>query len=333
MTPETEFSEAVIGLAPVALRTAATLRLADHIAAGHNTAGLLAERIGADPDVLGRLLGFLAARDVFGEPEPGVFALTPLSLTLLDGHASQLRAWLDEGGIGARMDAAVRALTDAVRTGRSPYARIHGDSYYQDLAAQRSGPDFNTLRQAHAESFSDELADAHPWQKVQQVVDVGGGTGAFLEALMRRFTELRTTLVELADAAVAAEERITAAGLGGRFTAAGGSFFDPLPPGADVYTLINVLHNWNDEAAVRILRRCAEAAGENGTVVVVERLTDGAERRSITAMDLRMFLFASGKERSLAELRTTAEAAGLVCEQRSATAVGLDWVAFRTSGT
>ncbi|MET9968247.1 methyltransferase [Streptomyces sp. NPDC006356] len=205
MTPDTEFAEAVSGLAPIALRTAATLRLADHIAAGHNTAALLAERIRADPDILGRVLDFLAARGVFGEPEPGVFALTPLSVTLLDGHASKLRAWLDEGGIGGRMDAAARALTDAVRTGHSPYARIHGDTFYQDLAEQRSGPDFNTLRQTHAESFIDELADVFPWHKIQHVVDVGGGTGAFLETLMSRYSDLRTTLVDL-PAAVASED-------------------------------------------------------------------------------------------------------------------------------
>ncbi|MFJ4684985.1 methyltransferase [Streptomyces sp. NPDC088789] len=333
MTPEAEFSEAVSGLAPIALRTAATLRLADHIAAGHNTATLLADRIGADSDVLGRVLRFLVVRGVFGEPEPDVFALTPLSVTLLDGHPSKLCAWLDEGGIGGRMDTATRALTVAVRTGRSPYASIHGDTFYQDLAKYRSGPDFNTLRQSHSESFADEITAVFPWEGVQHVVDVGGGTGAFPEALMRRYSGLHTTLVDLPDAVAAAVRRITAAGLEKRFTAAPGSFFHPLPSGADVYTLINVLHNWNDDDAVRILRRCAEAADRNSTVVVVERLIDGADQRAITTMDLRMLLLLSGKERSLTQLRGVAEAAGLVHGQRSATAVGLDWVTFHTSGT
>ncbi|MEV0125838.1 methyltransferase [Streptomyces sp. NPDC050703] len=332
MTTETEFSEAVSGLAPIALRTAATLRLADHIAAGHNTAALLAKRIGADPDVLGRVLSFLTARGVFSEPHTGAFALTSLSVTLLDGHPSQLRAWLDESGIGGRMDAAARALTDAVCTGRSPYLHTHGNTFYRDLAAHPTGPDFNTLRQTHAESFAKELADTFPWKHAQHVVDVGGGTGVFLEALMRRFPGLRTTLVDLPEAVGAATHRITAAGLAERFTAAPGDFFDPLQSGADVYTLVNVLHNWNDEQAALILRRCAEAAAEHGTVVVVERLTDSADQRVITSMDLRMFLLLSGRERSLEQLRATAEAAGLIYGQRLTTAVGLDWVMFRASG-
>ncbi|MET9972307.1 methyltransferase, partial [Streptomyces sp. NPDC006356] len=166
-----------------------------------------------------------------------------------------------------------------------------------------------------------------------QVVAGGGVPGPSLETLFTTYSDLRPPLVVLPAAVAAADSRITAAGLGERFTAAPGSFFHPLPSGADVYTLINVLHNWNDDEAVRILRRCAEAAGRYGMVVVVERLTDGADGRAITTMDLRMFLFLSGKERSLAQLRTAAEAAGLAYEQRLATAVGLDWATFRTSGT
>ncbi|MGC9500001.1 methyltransferase [Streptomyces sp. WG7] len=330
MSFETEFSEAVDGLAPVALRTAATLRLADHIAAGFDTVPRLADRIGADRDVLERLLRFLVARGVFGEPVPATYALTPLSALLLEGHPARLRAWLDERGVGARMDEAVRALSEGVRTGRCPYDRLHGGSFYADLAARSSGPSFDDLRQAHAEGFAGEIADAFPWDRVGHVVDVGGGTGVLLETLLRRFPCLHATLVDLPETVAAATRRITGAGLNGRFTPSPGSFFDTPPPRADVHTLVNVLHNLGDEQAVTLLRHCARAAAPDGTVIVGERLADEADTRAITSMDLRMFLLLGGKERSLAQLRAAAETAGLAYDRRTALPSGLQLIRFRT---
>lgn len=330
MSVESEFSEAVDGLAPIALRTAATLRLADHIAAGFDTAPRLADRIGADRDVLERLLRFLVARGVFSEPVPATYALTPLSVLLLDGHPARLRAWLDERGVGARMDQAVRALTEGVRTGRCPYDRVHGAAFYADLAAQSSGPSFDDLRQAHAESFADEIADAFPWDRAGHVVDVGGGTGTLPAVLLRRFPALHATLVDLPDAVAAATRRIATAGLNGRFTPSPGSYFDALPPRADVYILVNVLHNLGDERAGTLLRRCAQAAAPVGTVIVAERLADETDTRAITAMDLRAFLLLGGRERSLAQLTATAGAAGLVHERHTPLPCGLQLVLFRT---
>ncbi|MFI6155869.1 methyltransferase [Kitasatospora sp. NPDC051170] len=306
-----QFAEAVSGLAPVALRAAATLRLADHIAAGHDRLPALAERTGTDPDLLERLLRFLVCREVFTEPHPGAYGLTGLSAALLDGHPSRLRSWLDQSGIGARLDAAARGLLDALRTGRPPYQDLHGKPFYEDLAAHPSGLTFDALRSRHAEGFAAELVQAHPWPQAGHVVDLGGGTGVLLDALMRAHPHLRTTLVELPDAARAAHDRLTAAGHGDRFTTVAGSFLDPLPPGADVYTLVNVLHNWNDTDTLRILRRCAEAAAPHSTVLVVERLLDEGDPHAMTAMDLGMFLYLGGRERTLPAYRSLATTATL----------------------
>jgi 2-polyprenyl-3-methyl-5-hydroxy-6-metoxy-1,4-benzoquinol methylase len=332
MTTDLEFSEAVSGLAPIVLRAAATLRLADHIAAGHDTVPNLAAHIAADPELLARVLRFLTARGVFDETGQDTYALTPLSVILLDGHPSQLRAWLDETGIGARMDDATRGLLNAIRTGQPQYTELHGNSYYEDLAEYAQGPNFDTLRHTHAESYVTELLQAHPWNNNEHVVDVGGGTGALLEALMRAHPRLRTTLVDLPDAVSAAAARLHTAGYGSRFTPAPGSFFDSLPPGADVYTLVNVLHNWNDEQATTILRRCAESCRPGSTVIVVERLTDETDPRVITSMDLRMFLFLGGKERCLDEFKSIAATAGLDCFSSATTRAGLRLLCFRRKG-
>ncbi|MFJ6937935.1 methyltransferase [Streptomyces sp. NPDC101132] len=328
MTAELEFAEAASGLAPIALRAAATLRMADHIAAGHDTVLSLAERTGTDPDLLSRVLRFLACRGVFAEPRPGTYALTPLSLTLLKGHPSGLRDWLDASGAGARMDAAVGDLLGALRSGEPSYARLHGRPFYEDLALHSSGPAFDDLRHMHAESYVSDLMAAYPWDQARCMVDVGGGTGVLVEALMRTHSTLRTVLVDLPAAVAAATARITGAGFGNRFTPVSASFFDPLPAGADVYTLVNVVHNWNDERAAAILRRCAEAGREDSTFVIVERLVDQADTRAITAMDLRMFLFLGGKEQTAAQLRELASAADLAYQSTIETPPGLQLLVF-----
>ncbi|MER5561238.1 methyltransferase [Streptomyces sp. NPDC002506] len=322
-----QFAEAVSGLAPVALRAAATLRLADHILAGHDHLSALAERTAADPDLLERLMQFLVCRQIFDEPQHGVYGLTGLSTALLDGHPSRLRSWLDQSGMGARLDAATTSLLQALRTGQPPYPELYGKTFYEDLAAHPSGVTFDGLRSHHAKSFAGELVQAYPWPTDGHVVDLGGGAGVLLDALMRTYPRLRSTLLDLPDAAHAATERLTAAGHGDRFTVLAGSFFEPLPPG-DMYTLVNVLHNWNDDNTVRILRGCAEAADRHTVVLVVERLLDQGDPYAMTSMDLGMFLFLGGRERTLSRYRELATAAGLVHMGTTEVPAGLYILAF-----
>ncbi|MDN3259517.1 methyltransferase [Streptomyces sp. CSDS2] len=322
-----QFAEAVSGLAPVALRAAATLRLADHIIAGHDRLPALAEQAGADPDLLERLLRFLVCRQVFDEPRPGVYGLTGLSIALLDGHPSRLRSWLDQSGIGSHLDAATTNLLQALRTGRPPYAELHGKPFYEHLASHPAGVTFDGLRGNHAESFATELVKSYPWPADGHVVDLGAGTGVLLDALMSTCPRLRATLLDLPEAVRLATERLTAAGHGDRFTAMAASFFEPLPPG-DIYTLVNVLHNWSDDDAVRILRGCARAAAQDTLVLVVERLLDEGDPYAMTAMDLGMFLFVGGRERTLGHYQKLASAAGLAHVETTEVPSGLRILTF-----
>ncbi|MFD8499791.1 methyltransferase [Amycolatopsis sp. NPDC059657] len=318
-TPD-EFAEAVDGLAPVALRVAATLRIPDHIACGRTSPAEIAEAAGTDPDLLGRLLDFLACRGVVSRTEDG-FGLTEYSVVLLDGHPARLRAWLDQSGVGSRMDEAVRALPQAVRTGKAPYPELYGTEFYADLAAAAElGPSFDELRGAHAGEFVPELAALDQFA-VGSVVDVGGGTGTLAEALLAAHPSLRVTLVDLPAAVSAASKAITSS----RFTPVAQSFFEPLPPGADVYTVVNVLHNWADEHAIRILRGCRDAGP---ATLVVERVTDENDPRTMTAMDLRAFLLCGGRERTVGRYQALGTAAGLVLTDVLALDCGLRVMRF-----
>src|SRR5262249_36598172 len=116
------------------------------------------------------------------------------------------------------------------------------------------------------------------WEAVTRVVDVGGGTGALLAEVLRARPMLRGTLVDLPRTVARSGEILRAAGVAERVTVVGQSFFDLLPPGADLYLLKSVLADWPDREATTILRRCAEAARPAGRVVVLNGVSpDGAK--------------------------------------------------------
>ena len=160
-----------------------------------------------------------------------------------------------------------------MRAGAPAFPVQFGRSFWDDLAADpaRSAA-FDAQMGADVAAWAPDIVAAYDWGSLGQVVDVGGGNATLLIALLREHPGLRGTVLELPGAAEAAQQAVTAAGFAGRGDAVAGSFFDPLPAGAGGYLLCAVLHNWDDQAAGAILRRCAQAAGRNGRVFVVEKL-------------------------------------------------------------
>jgi SAM-dependent methyltransferase len=302
-------------LTPMALRVAATLRLADHIADGDTTVEALAGRTGADADALGRVVNHLVGAGVLARDGAGELSLT-------GGLGEELReagAWLDiEGAIG-RADLSAFHLLATVRGGEPAYPLAYGRAYWEDLAAQpRLSASFDALMRARLRTEGPQVAAAYDWGAHAHVVDVGGGDGTLLAAILAAHPAVRGTLVELAGPAAAAARTLER--FAGRCEIVTGSFFDPLPAGADAYGLSGVLHDWDDERAPAILRRCAEAAGPGGRVLVIEEgPTDAAIR---TEGDLRMLLYTGGRERSPGDFETLAAEAGLrVGSTRPVTAV------------
>jgi SAM-dependent methyltransferase len=157
-----------------------------------------------------------------------------------------------------------------------------------------------------------DAAAGYDWTNATHVVDVGGGTGALLAEVLRGNPGLRATLVDLPDTVRRGGAYLAERGLAGRCELAGQSFFDPLPTGGDVYVLSHVVHDWPDDEAVAVLRRCAEAAGESGRVVVIEGPgTPDNDPAAFAEMNLRMLVLAGGRERDLDDYRALAGASGL----------------------
>ena len=298
----------------MAVRVAATLRLADHVAAGADSVPALAQRTGSDPDALGRLVDHLVTVGVLRRRGVDTLSLTNLGEELREGHPGDGRAWLDSEGPVGRAELSALRLLDAVRTGRPAYPLIYGRGFWEDLAAQPAlAESFDALMASRLRLEVPGVVAGYDWGALSHVIDVGGGNGTLLAAILAAHPGLRGTLVELAGPAAAAGPTFAAAGLGERCEIVPGSFFEPLPAGADAYVLSGVLHDWDDERALAILRRCAEAADTTGCVLVIEEglFEDAAESGLRTEMNLRMLAYTGGRERTLGDLEQLASDAGL----------------------
>lgn len=307
---------------PMAVRAAATLRLADHIASGLRTVPELAEATGTDAGGLARLMRYLAVRGVLTRDDSDRYGLTALGEALRDDHPGGLRACLDveEGG---RAELCYVELLHSVRTGEPAYPRRFGRSFWDDLAAEpRHEAAFRAMLRPGGIDRARRIASAYDWASLGRVVDVGGGDGTLLAALLTAHPGLRAVLVERPPATDAARKALAAAGVADRADVETGDMFGPLPAGAGGYVLSLILHNWGDDPARAILARCAEAAGRDGSVFVVENA--GAGGAGPTGLDLRMLAYCGGKVRSLPELSALAGEAGLgVASVRPAGAVSI----------
>jgi len=293
---------------PWCLRVAATLRIPEHIAAGHTGIADLAAAAGCDPDALHAVLGHLVSQGVFTEASPGRFACNQA--------AEQLASvpFLDLAGIGGRMARSWGTLLDYVRTGQPAYQQVFGRPFWEDLAAHPLiGAEFDALMGPAGHGVPDydiELSDG--WAAVRTVVDVGGGTGAMLASLLRRHPRARGILVDLPGTVARAGELIESFGVAGRVTVAGQSFFDPLPAGADLYLLKSVLNDWPDEPTVAILGRCAEAARTARTARTASIAVLGGVAADEAPRPLGIdMLVAGGKTSTLSQFTELARRAGL----------------------
>ena len=289
---------------PWCLRVAATVRIPEHIAAGCTEIAALAAAAGCDRDALHAVLGHLVSHGVFTEDPPGHFAANRASRQLAEPSH-----FLDLDGIGGRFAHTWGTLLDYVRTGESAYQRRFGRPFWEDLAAHpRLAADFDALMGPVGHGVPDyDIELTAGWDRVRTVVDVGGGTGALLASLLQRHPQTQGILVDLAGPVARSAEIMQAAGVADRVTTQAQSFFDPLPAGADLYVLKSVLNDWPDEPTVAILRRCAQAAHPDGTIVVLGGVSADESPRSL-GIDM---LVAGGKDSTLTQFTELARRAGL----------------------
>lgn len=293
---------------PWSIHVVVTLRIAQHITAGRHQIDDLARAAGAHTDSLHRVLRHLVRQGIFEEPTVGTFTLNDAARPLLDDG---IMLGFDLEGFGGRMAHAWNTLLAAVRTGRPAYHEAFGRPFWDDLAAHPALADrFDALMgpQGHGTPDPDVLLSGD-WSGVRTVVDVGGGTGALLAEVLRAHPAVRGILVDQPGTIARAEPLLREAAVFDRVRLAPQSFFDPLPSGADLYLLKNVLSDWPDEQAVAILGRCADAARPGGRVAVINGVS--SDERGGPDPELLMMVLVGGRGRTLTEFRALARQAGL----------------------
>lgn len=292
---------------PISLRIAATLRLADRVGDEGATVGELAAATAAVPEVLGRVLDHLLTAGVF--VRAGDRYLLTEAGNQLKSDVGGLCDELDVNGAIGRAALALAELPGTVTTGAPAYETRYGRGFWQDLSDRPELQEsFDAKMTTRLGLIAPQIAARFDWGRFPAVVDVGGGAATLLVEVLRAHEGVHGRIVELEPTADAAAKVIEAAGLAGRAEAVPGSFFDPLPSGADAYVLSDILHNWDDTRASEILANCARAVAPGGSVLVIEQLREAA---ADTAIDLWMLAAFNGRERTGAEISALAEPCGL----------------------
>jgi hypothetical protein len=317
------------------LYVAARLGLADLLTDGPRSSDDLARATGAHAPSLHRVLRGLVMLGVCTEERDGRFGLTALGTWLQAGRAGSLRG----AAIlcGEEQYAAWGSLLHSVMTGEAAFGHVFGmgqwehreqhaelNEYFQEgLAA-------GTARTAAA------VVAAYDFSRFRTVADVGGGHGALLAAILKAHPPLNGVLFDEPHVVAGAALRLEAAGVAARCRVVGGSFFDRVPDGADALILKSVIHDWDDERSLAILRNCREALTEEGTLLLVERIMPARAEDDPDAVyvDLQMLALTGGLERSEAEYRALLAAAGFTLTRVIPTRSGLSVLeARRTQAT
>lgn len=310
VTPETQMLRLASGhVAAQAVHVFASLGLADMLSAQPRTADHLASESGADPASLFRVLRYLASIDVVELDDDGLCTLTRLGRTLCSKPTSVIR---DNTMLMASPQYwnALGGLVDNVKTGSTAFDRVYGKPFFTQLAEDPAASSiFNAAMNSSSRLGIAAILGAYDFSAASCVVDIAGGKGALLQGILRKHANLRGVLF---DAPHVVEQATVDSAVADRFTKVAGSFFDEVPRGGGVYILRRILHDWNDEQALRILRRCREAMQPESKLLVIEAAapTDLKSGADWLMLDLLMMVLMDGRERTGKDLRDLLGAAG-----------------------
>jgi hypothetical protein len=287
---------------------AAELGLADALAAGERDVAELAGQVGADADALFRLLRGLASLGIFQETGPRRFALTPLAELLRSDHPQSLRQFARM--LGEEHYLSWADLLHSLRTGENAFRHRYGCSVF---AWYQQHPERGAIFDAAMGDFSrphtEALLAAFDFSGIRHLVDVGGGRGELLMAVLRAHPQLRGTVFDQPH--VVAPVPLPA-DLEGRLELQGGDFFATAPAGADAYLLKHILHDWDDGACRTILGHIRAAMAPGGRLLILEQvIPPGNDPFPGKLLDLNMLVMTEGgRERSPAEYALLLESAG-----------------------
>jgi hypothetical protein len=296
-----------------AMSAAAVLGVADVLSDGPRDLAEIAKATGTHAPSLYRLLRACADIGLFRESEGRVFELTELGSVIrsdVPGSLRNLATW-----VGSPADRFTWAgLADSVRTGQPAFAAAHGQPFFEYL---RDHAGVLTVFDAAMTEVSAHmigpLVAAYDFSRFGTIVDVGGGRGIMLAAVLAACPGARGVLYDWPDVIAGAGQPLDEAGVRDRCELVSGDFFESVPPGGDAYLLSGVVHAWDDGPASQVLASCAAAMAADGRILIIDEVLppDGEPAPAVTLMDLNMLVLTGGRKRSEAEFEALLGQAGL----------------------
>lgn len=293
-----------------AIYVAAKLSLADHLTEGPRNVDELAKSVDAHPDALYRLLRALASLGLFTEIEPRRFALTEMGTYLRTGFPGSLRAlalqtnelyWESWGN-----------FLHSVKTGETAFRHVHGTGIFDYL--RRDPPKAKTFDEAMTGFVTmngASVASVYDFKQFRKVIDVGGGHGALMACILKASPETRGVIYDLPHVVEGAKKKMTAAGLLERCEVLAGDFFDSVPTGGEAYILSSIIHDWDDEHSILILKNCQQAMSRQAKLLLVEMIIPPGNTPFLGKLqDLHMLANYGGRERTEEEYHQLLSAAG-----------------------
>jgi hypothetical protein len=294
-----------------AIHVAAVLGIADQLHDGPMSSDVLAERVGAYPDALYRLLRALASADVLWEEPDHRFRLTELGECLHSDAPEPVADWAQFVGQPYHWQA-WGDLLHSVRTGENAFHHVHGaDPWTFRSQRPELSAAFDRAMAANARLISSSLLSGFDFSPFDPIVDVGGGNGALLAAILQRHTQSRGVVFDQPHVVSHAEQVLETAGVARRCEIVGGSFFESVPAGGSAYLLKSIIHDWEDAEAGAILATCRRAMESGAALLVIERHPGNRNGDPDAKFsDLNMLVNTGGRERSEAEYRALFKATG-----------------------
>lgn len=292
-----------------AIYVAAKLGIADLLIDGPQASEALAQASGAHPRSLYRLLRALASFGVFRENEDNCFELTPIGSLLRHDAGGAARAFaLWSGGVSYQT---FGGLEFSVMNGRPAFEQIYGLEFFDYLnQTPETGNLFDELMSWHTAPLAPIVA-AYDFSGVHTIVDLGGGRGELMTAILSAHSRLRGILVDHTRVVPSARRVLKAAGVEDRCTILCGDIVESVPCGGDMYILKSVVHGLDDKTAVLLLKNCAQAMNKGARLLLIEFIMPpGNEPFPAKLMDLLMLVGCYGSERSAAEFHSLFAAAG-----------------------
>src|SRR5215475_13911511 len=294
-----------------AICVVARLGIADLLKDGPLDTRTLAAAAGMHAPSLYRVLRTLASVGIFAEGEDGRFGLTPQAAPLRRDAPDSIRDYILLVG-EAWYSGPSKHLLHSVQTGRPAFEVVHGADFFTFLSRNPAAAAvFDAAMTSRSAQENDALAAACDFSGLGTIIDVGGGYGSLLAAILRANPGPRGVLFDRPQVVAEARHQLEAAALGGRCEVVAGDFFLTVPAGGDAYILKRVIHDWDDERARAILRNCHQAMPEHGRLLLIELVLPPGNDPSLGKLfDLLMLVDLGGRECTKADYRTLLADAG-----------------------